>query len=231
MKSILKNSVLSCVLLSSPLCFANVGFEPGNTLASSQNTISEFNVNGDLINQIQVPLISTYEVSRDFVVLEDGRLAVYNGTFTPELAVYDGITWESFTVEGWSTANNGSYGGITSIGNTVYVTDTYTAYAGSPMGLISIDLDTGLSDRFISDADYIDITLGGDGFFYALRNLYGDVDVIDPETLLISHSIDLGHSSSSRAVTANDAGEIFMVSWDGYIAKYDADGVIQHTSQ
>lgn len=160
-----------------------------------------------------------------------GKLAIFNGTFYPELSVFNGTHWESLNVDGWSTPNNVSYGGITSIGPVVFVTDGYTASGGEAKGLIAIDLDdgSGSSEHFINTSDYIDITLGRDNLLYALRNTYGDVDVIDPATLEIIRSVDLGHTSSSRGVTANAEGMIFMVSWNGYIGHYDASGVLLNT--
>jgi len=111
----------------------------------------------------------------------------------------------------------------------IFVTDGYTGSGGELKGLIAIDLEDGTSQRFIDTSDYIDITLGQDDLFYALRNSYGDVDVIDPTTLVIVRSVDLGHTSASRGVTANAEGMIYMVSWDGYIGYYDSSGALLNT--
>ena len=125
------------------------------------------------------------------------------------------------TVAGWSIPNNTTYGGIVSIANKVFVTDGFTCNGGEARGIIVIDLNDGTSNRFISDKDYIDIALGGDGLLYALQNTYGALDVIDPVSLAIVRSVALGHTSSSRGVTANANGDIFMASLDGYVAQYD----------
>jgi hypothetical protein len=181
------------------------------------------------MTELPIPTNASNEVARDITVLEDGRLAVFNGTFYPELSVYDGSSWQSYLVDGWSTPNNGSYGGITSIGNVVFVTDGYTGSSGEAKGLIAINLEDGESHRFIDTGDYIDITLGKDSLFYALKNTYGAVDVIDPTTLEVIRSVDLGHSSDSRGVTANADGMIYMVSWQGYVGHYDVAGVLLNT--
>ena len=189
----------------------------------------EYTTDGTFVSSVTIPPNATNEAARDIYVLADGRLAVFNGTFDPELAVFNGFQWETHQSSGWSTVNNGSYGGITSIGDEVFVTDSFTYNGGEAKGVVVFDSITGTSDRYLSGNEYIDITLGGDGLLYALRNTYGDLDVIDPSTLSIIRSIDLGHTSSSRSVVANQNGEIYMVSWSGYVAQYTADGVINNT--
>ena len=218
---------LPVFILTSSAWAAN--FQPGNILISSQNVLHEYSADNVLVSQEVIPLNANNEVARDLLVLEDGRLAVFNGTFYPELAIYDGVSWQSITVSGWSIPNNLSYGGIASIANKVFVTDGYTGSGGEAKGLIEINLDTGVSNRFIADRDYIDVTLGGDGLLYALQNTYGVVDVVDPASLAILRSVALGHTSASRGVAANANGEIFMVSWDGYIAHYDENGLQVNT--
>src|SRR5690606_10704851 len=98
------------------------------------------------------------------------------------------------------------------LGDYVYATDGATAH-GSEKGIVRFDA-TGQSaaQRFLAQFEYIDITAGLDGKLYVLRNTYGGLDVIDPQSMTLLHSVDLGHTSSSRAVVANAAGDIFMVS-------------------
>jgi hypothetical protein len=222
---------LSITLSSTVFCFAAqavTDFQADNILISSNNTLYEYNTNGEFISQTAIPVIST-ELARDIIVLENGNLAVYNGTFTPQLSIYNGSDWSGFTVDGWSTVNNSTYGGITNIGDTVLLTDHSTFNDGDTKGIIALDLISNSSQRFIDTNEYIDITLGEDNLIYALRNFYGDLDVIDPITYEILRSLDLGHTSSSRSVTANRDGLIYMVSWSGYIAQYDASGVLIKT--
>ena len=201
-------------------------YQPGNTLISSQNVLHEYNSENLLVTQTVIPLNANNETARDLAVLEDGRLAVFNGTFYPELSIYNGSNWQSITVDGWSIPNNASYGGIANIANKVFVTDGYTGGGGEARGLIEINLDNGASNRFITNKDYIDVTLGGDGLLYALQNTYGAVDVVDPTTLTILRSLALGHTSASRGVAANVNGDIFMVSWNGYISRFDTNGTL-----
>jgi len=216
-------------LILTPSTWA-AGYQHGNTLISSQNVLHEYSSDNSLVTQTVIPLNANNEVARNLVVLEDGRLAVFNGTYYTELSIYNGSNWQSITVNGWSIPNNVSYGGITNIANNVYVTDGYTGSGGEARGLIEINLDTGVSNRFITDKDYIDVTLGSDGLLYALQNTYGAVDVVDdPSTLSIIRSVALGHTSTSRGVAANSNGDIFMVSWDGFISRFDTNGTLINT--
>jgi hypothetical protein len=227
----IKSKKLSIILGSVAFCLsvhAATDFQADNILISSNNTLYEYNPNGELISQIAIPIIST-EKARDMIILENGDLAVYNGTFTPQLSVYNGSDWSTYTVDGWSTVNNGTYGGITNIGDTVYLTDHSTYNDGDTQGLIAFDLNSNTSQRFLESHEYIDITLGEDNLLYALRNFYGDLDVIDPVSYEVLRTLDLGHTSSSRSVTANRDGLIYMVSWSGYIAQYDTTGILIKT--
>lgn len=207
---------------------ANAGFTPGNVLVSYDNTVFEHTPDGELVSQLSIPTNSSGEVSRDLVVLDDGRLAVFNGTFAPTLSIWNGSTWEHLTLAGWSTVNNVSYGGIAAFGNTVLVTDMFT-YGGESMGIIAFDLSSGTARHVYDANEYIDLAIGKDGLLYALRNAYGDLDVIDPATFTLLRTVDLGHTSGSRSVDVNANGEIFMSSWSGYIGHYTAAGELLNT--
>ncbi len=216
-------------LMLSSTALASAGFQPGNILIGHDNLLREYNFAGDLVRQLVIPDNAANEISRDITVLQDGRLAVYNGTFYPELALYDGVGWQSSSYPGWSTVNNVTYGGITGFAGEVIVTDSFTYNGGEARGLVSIDPDNQSHERFVTSTDYIDVTLGHDGLLYALRNVYGDLDVFDPVSRTLIRSLDLGHTSSSRGIAANRNGEIFMVSLDGYVAHYSAGGELLNT--
>ncbi|MEJ2500589.1 MAG: hypothetical protein P8Y65_05585 [Campylobacterales bacterium] len=231
MKKMLAKGALSCFVLMASSAVAEEQAN-ANILVSNDNTLYEYTSSGELLSQMPIPQNSSggsAENARDLIALEDGRIAVYNGTFSPELSVYDGTQWHHFTLEGWSTANIVSYGGIAAVGNKIYLTDSSTANGGEAKGLVEIDLDNGTTARYFPENEYIDVTLGADGLLYALRNVYGNLDVIDPATLGIVRSVDLGHTSESRAVTANARGDIFMASWNGDVTRYDSTGVVMAT--
>jgi len=212
--------IATSVLLLASECNA------GNTIyVTHGRTLYTYTLDGSVQSQVAIPGDTGTEYPRDLVVLDDKRVAVYNGTFNPELSLYDGVTWKHTSIAGWSTANNVSYGGIAHIGNTIYLTDMATS-GGEAKGLVVIDADSNVSQRYHENNDYTDITLGKNGLLYALRNNYGSLDVIDPATMAILFNVALGNASESRAVTANANGEIYMAGWYGNLSKFDAGGVL-----
>lgn len=194
-------------------------------LVSSRNKISVYSsVDNSLVSTTNVDQPSSND-ARDLVRLSDGRVAIFNGVFDPKLSIWNQTanTWVHYTFENWGIPNNVSYGGIASNGQYIYVTDGLSG----DNGLIRFDKDTGSAERFLEELNtgYIDVTMGLDGYIYALRNTYGDLDKIDPSTMSSVKSIDLGHLSSSRAIAVDMAGFIYMASWNGSVVKYDSAGL------
>ncbi len=210
---------------------ADAGFAPGNVLVMNDNVLYEYDTIGNLVSQLAVPLSSQGEVARDMAILDDGRLAVFNGTFQPELSIYDGVSWQSTSIPGWSTPNNVTYGGITVYQGDIILTDGMTYNGGEAEGLIRVDAGDFSYQRYAQSTAYIDVAMGQDGLLYALQNTYGDLDVYDPADFTLQRSIDLGHSSSSRGISVNANGEIFMVSLNGYVSHYSAAGELLNTLQ
>lgn len=229
MKSQLKLATVFFSFIVSLPALADTGFQAGNILVSTENIVHEYTAAGEWVSQVPIPASPANEVARDITVLEDGKLAVFNGTFSPVLSIFDGVDWTDSSVDGWSSPNTLYHGGITSIGDTVFVTDSFTYNGGEARGLIAFDLRDGTNQRFADTSDYIDITLGKDGLLYALKNVYGALDIVDPATFSVLRSVALGHTSASRAAIANADGMIYMVGWNGSIAHYDPNGVLLNT--
>lgn len=222
--------LISSLLFFNSLAFAGPSDGPANILVTHQQVMHEYTADGVLVRSVSIPENGAGETARDLAVLPDGRIAVYNGAFAPVLSLYDGENWSSQTFDGWSTVNNGTYGGIAVVGQErVLLTDMRTGGAGGAKGLVSFDPDSGSFQRIRDENGYIDVNVGADGLIYALRNMYGALDVIDPQTHQTLTTLDLGHTSSSRAVAADATGNIYMASWDGYIARYTANGTLQDT--
>jgi hypothetical protein len=214
------------ILLATSAFLFGTELNAGDTFfVTHDRALYTYNLDGSVVSQVAIPGDTGTEYPRDLVVLDDSRIAVYNGTFNPELSVYDGQNWQHTSIEGWSTVNNVSYGGIANIGSTIYLTDMATS-GGEAKGLVVIDADSNLSQRYNGNSDYTDITLGKDGLLYALRDNYGALDVIDPAAMATVRNLSLGHTSESRAVTANANGEIYMAGWYGNVSKFDADGTL-----
>ncbi len=213
------------------ISLADAGFQPGNILIMNGNVLYEYDLDGNLVSQLSIPPSPKNEVARDITVLDDGRLAVFNGTFYPELAIYDGISWQSTSIPGWNTPNNVAYGGITTYNGDIILTDGFTYSGGEAQGLIRVNPDDFSYQRYAETTSYIDVVLGHDGLLYALQNTYGDLDVYDPVDFSLLRSVDLGHTSSSRGISVNANGDIFMISLNGYVAHYNATGELLNTLQ
>jgi len=87
---------------------------------------------------------------RDVTVMEDGRIAVFNGTSTVYISIYNpGLdTWTHQLINGAtaSTTDTGT-GGITTTGPYVFVSDLETS-TGDAYGLVRYNANTGALDRF-----------------------------------------------------------------------------------
>ncbi|MEZ6042082.1 MAG: S8 family serine peptidase [Planctomycetaceae bacterium] len=127
---------------------------PPNDLVIANNTIEEYDDTGLLVNTIAVPWPSGVrpvgQDTHDMVVLENGKIAVYNGTTQVFVSVYNfgNDTWTHFSVPGLSTnPSDKSSGGITAFGDYVFLTDMQTA-PGDSFGIVRVDTNTGAVDRF-----------------------------------------------------------------------------------
>ncbi|OGT81276.1 MAG: hypothetical protein A3J35_06295 [Gammaproteobacteria bacterium RIFCSPLOWO2_02_FULL_52_10] len=209
-------------------------------LVSRNGVVHVYSGEGIPIRSIQIPTPAEdpygTEYPRDLAIDASGRLVVYNGTFDPYLSVFNSQTgaWAHRTHAGWSTANNGSYGGIGMFARYAFVTDMRTfgdGGADEAMGLIRFDLDAGTSTRFASTIEPIDLNLGQDGLLYALYPGGSpggtSIDIYDPDTLSYIRTIDLSSTlgwKGNRAIAANASGQLFVADWDGRLLKLDAEG-------
>ncbi|WP_019029781.1 PQQ-binding-like beta-propeller repeat protein [Colwellia piezophila] len=186
------------------------------TLANQKLYLYDFDQ--QLLSSINVPVMD-YN-ARDLTVLADGRIAVFNGVFSPSLSIYNPIhaTWHHKSYDGWGIVNNGTYGGIAHFNNYVYVTDM--SISGSDTaGIVRFNLDNN-SEQFFAGGEYIDITLGQDNMLYALSGY--QVDKYDPDTMELMSSFTV---SEARAIAVDTHSNIYTASWNGVIKQYDAGGI------
>jgi len=222
---------------------AAVPFTPGNLLIvhSESNTLREYTPAGALVQKISVPLSGSpaTEYARDVTVFDPSHVAIYNGSFMPWLSRFDAQSnvWTHDTEPGWSTVNNGTFGGITHRGDQIFVTDMNT---GQPpqtqQGLLRFDPGGSTWTRFGSFDQYIDVTLGLDGRLYALSSAHaydsgGLVRVFDPDTLAFERNINLTGGNSIRGIAVNAAGEIFAAGHDKTLRRFDGNGNLLSTLQ
>ncbi|MBO9998319.1 MAG: tandem-95 repeat protein [Cyanobacteria bacterium SID2] len=154
---------------------------------------------------------------------DNGLVHIYNGTFDPLLSTYNTSTgtFSDTTFSGWSTVNNTSYGDIASFREFVYATDMATSGA-SERGIVQFDLDNNTAVRFADTQNYIDLTLGLDGWLYALRSDQQKVDTFAPSTLELLWTTTL--AEDVRGIAVNERSEIFGASWDDNIYHFDYEG-------
>jgi len=221
-------------------------FTPGNILVSNSPLTTgdpklfEYTPFGQLVQEFDIP---AFEVggARDLVMDSQANVQIYNGTFDPRLSTFDPhkipttdevrgfLSHAEF--EGWSTANNATFGGIAATGEFAFAADVRTNDdTAAQRGIVRYDIDAGTFERFHSQqGDIIDLNIGLDGLLYVLGPA-GDptgttVHKYHPVTMELLAEITLPASHRAIAVDAN--GDIFAVDPDIY--RYDNDGVLQGT--
>ena len=194
---------------------------------STDNRLEKYSLTGQLLSTTTIPEATEngYEQARDLVQDRLGDIQVYNGTFAPILSTYlvDEQQWYDRTFDGWSTVNNGSYGGIATVGNYVFASDMSTGQGGGAEGIVRFG-PTG-TERFADTDEFIDLTLGLDNKLYALT-AYDDVFVYEPQTMALERAFRLSGFKDYRAIAANANGEIFSAAWDGKVYHFDAAGAL-----
>ncbi len=235
-----------CALLGSALLApwarvsAGTTFTPGNILVTheSTNTLREYTRAGQLVQSIPVPWPAgqrpSSEYVRDVVAIDAQRAAMFNGTFDPYLSVYDSATntWTHSTAPGWSTINNRTYGGITRLGASLFVSDMATGSSEDMLnGLLRHREPIGDWTRFGEGYEFRDVTAGLNEQLYAVEN-WTDwtavVRVFAADSLTLNRTLYL-HGWDVRALAVNASGKIFAGSNTGILYRYGADGVLEQS--
>ncbi|BBM04122.1 hypothetical protein GL2_41960 [Microbulbifer sp. GL-2] len=199
-------------------------FEAGASgISIFENQLYLLDVDGREIKSFDIPdpKDGNYAYAQDTVILDDGRVAIFNGTFEPYLSVYtpESNLWEHYPAPGWSIR---SYGGIDAVGEKVFVTNQSTS--GSPsQGYVKFDLASG-SVSFVDGDSFIDLTVGEDGHLYALSG--SQISKFNPESGVLLSNIPI---EASQAIAVDEAGNIFSATWNGEIHQFTAGGVLQKT--
>ncbi len=134
---------------------SNIDTDAPNHWVVVGNELQEFSPEGVLIQSVIIPWPTgsrpAGENARDLVVLENGQVAVYNGSTNAALSIFNPITveWSHVgPIPGLSgSATDGSVGGIASIGDHVFLTD-FETFPGDSHGMVRINVVTGEVDRF-----------------------------------------------------------------------------------
>lgn len=204
----------------------------GNLVISTDDVLYEYTPAGVFVQSFAIPYATgpypVLEYARDIAISVDKtEIHVYNGTYEPYVSTLDLSTslWSHQTFAGWSTANNVSYGGIgVGGGANVYVTDMATDAPGAPRGIIRFDSGGGMTP-FATGIDPYDLNVGHDELLYALAD--DTVYVYAQDTLALQNTIDLDSTLGQddyRAVAANATGQMFVVTWSGFLHKTNSSG-------
>lgn len=199
-------------------------FELGvNVVTNYDNSLYFYNYDSNLVRSVPIPRIfDTY--ARDIAVMDDGRIAVFNGTFRPVLSIYapHQNSWEHITAPSWSTNSGSGYGGVDAKGNKVFVSNMSTS-GNQTTGFVVFDL-TDNSVEYVEGVDLIDLTVGLDGHLYGLTG--SSVHRYDSNDYSLSSTVSI---ENSRSIAVNTDGDFFALSWLGIINQYNANGVLQST--
>ncbi len=186
-------------------------------IVSAKNSIYRYTLAGDLLDTQPIDESNYHYPARDLIALDNGEIAVYNGVFSPLLSILSDQNWTHQNIEGWSTINNTTYGGITSLNNFIYVTDMRTAGTGAPRGILKIDQIEGTAERFFENTDFIDVSLGADNLLHAVVSDYREIITIDPASMTALDNSRLPGLLTARAITADTDGNLYLASYlDGF---------------
>lgn len=128
-------------------------FSPDRIVAVN-NSLRFFDRDGQLRSTVPVPwptgLRPATQTVRDVAVMEDGKIAVFNGTSTVYISVYntgDGSWIHQIINNASASVSDAGTGGLTVTGSYVFISDLETS-SGDPWGLVRYDVATGQVDRF-----------------------------------------------------------------------------------
>ncbi len=216
---------------------------------SADNVIINFDLQDSTLSQYQVfpiPYPSdprpVTEESTHLIFLDDGRIATYNGTFSPYLSVLDTQTggWTHFTAPGLSRAGDIAAGHLASYQNYVFVQDMDSGGTEQAQGIVRFNIQTGEHARFATEYTYYgpsDVAvvngsvhvLDNDAFTRTgthidIDNLtHSKVHVYDPVSLAYVKTVVLDGRVSEFAIDSQ--GEIFGIDGPyGNLIKYSAEG-------
>ena len=203
--------------------------QPPQLMVMVSNGSQRYSISGQpLGSTMQVPYPGTKPsdaVVRDLVSFGGGKLAFYNGTFTPYLTIYDPKAGFSHETTGMSTVNAQYGGGVAAWKNLVFATSMQTAYNPFPK-VAMFDTATKLAASFTPPDQSCDITVGLDGKLYVLDTINQvfvyqlqsppsapkHIDTIKPSLTQV------------RAIAVNAQSEIFATLWSGAIQRLSSTG-------
>jgi hypothetical protein len=208
------------MMLGSPDTRANIVIDPDNILVTYFQSIREYTRDGTLVQSIPVPYPDEprpgTEWLKDVAMLADGRMAVFNGTFSPYMSIFNPASnsWSHSTVEGWRVGNNVGLSGIGAYGTRVFANDQdFVSFIGDE-GMVVFDADTGTGNRFEPRFGTRDVNIGADGKLYSIGARFVSQDsiyVYDPITLEMERTLAHPNEVNPTSVAADADGNIYIV--------------------
>ena len=196
--------------------------------------VGEFSRDGSLLQSIRVPnpshvpgSVGGFEFVRDIELTGDGRLAIFNGTFTPYLTIWNPAdnSFTHDTLAGWSSDGNLFFGRLAAHGNFVFASDNGL---GSTPGVVRFDrLSPGTAHR-IASINPLDLAVSSDGLLYVLGVDGLTVEVIDIETLILQRTLTLAHQVFG--IAAGLKGTLIGASIVGGLSRFDSAGNVVETA-
>jgi Calx-beta domain/Carboxypeptidase regulatory-like domain/Beta-propeller repeat len=214
-------------------------FTSGNIIVTASKYLGEYTPSGTLVQDVIVPSPTADTGNNanylsDLVLDKNGELKVYNGSGASYLTGYSftQAAWQHHTYPGWNPWSvNGSFEGIATFGNYVYVTDKIINDFGQPtqtQGIIRIDLNDYSSQRFAADLTFCHLTLGQDGLLYGIvgGTAGNQINVYNPTSMQLLKTIRLTDLQTFpinvTTIAVNRTGEIFATGF--YVHHFDAGG-------
>ena len=219
---------------------SNTDIAAPNSFAIVNSRLLEHNPSGVQVSNRVIPWPTgarpVGEIARDLVVMENGRIAVHNGTTTGYVSILNPAnnTWQHIIVPGLSSnpTVSGS-GGISSSGDYVFLSDMSTSN-GDPFGVVRVDTITQSVTRFANTSDvqglvptnyrYRDIYSGLDRKFYALDAAGTTVGRYTSTTLALDEFFDLAKPVNAIAIAVD--GSIWGAGGDGILYHFSATGAV-----
>jgi hypothetical protein len=208
------------MMLGSPDTRANIVIDPDNILVTYFQSIREYTRDGTLVQSIPVPYPDEprpgTEWLKDVAMLADGRMAVFNGTFSPYMSILEPGSgmWTHSTIDGWSVGNGSAISGIGAFGTRVFANDQdFVSFIGDE-GMVVFDADTGTGNRFEPRFGTRDVNIGADGKLYSIGARFVSQDsiyVYDPITLELERTLAHPNEFDPGAVAADADGNIYIV--------------------
>jgi len=128
-------------------------FSPDRIVAVN-NSLRFFDRAGQLQSSVAIPWPQgprpAGQTVRDVAAMEDGKIAVFNGTSTVYISIYnpgDGSWAHQIVSNASASVSDTATGGLTVTGSYVFISDLETS-AGDTYGLVRYDVSSGQIDRF-----------------------------------------------------------------------------------